>query len=478
MRRGSLVGPLILILIGGLFLMNNLRPELPLLEILANYWPFLLIGWGALRLLEIFYWLIRGQSLPSAGISGGEWVLIVFLSLVGSGLYAARRYTSDWPSSRIMMRGVEVFGATFDFPVAEQKQPAGKAPRVVIESVRGNVRLIGTDAQEVKINGRKTVRAFHQSDADDADRKSPVELTNQGDRVTIRSIQDRIGRDQRLSVDLEVAVPRGASIEARGRYGDFDISDIQGTVDIDSENAGVRLQNIGNNVRVDLRRSDIVRATNIKGTLDLKGRGQDIEFENIEGQVTVNGGYSGEIQFRKLAKPVHFEGTQTELRVERIPGQVRLALGDLTASDLVGPIRLTARSRDVHLSNFRESVEISLDRGDIELRPMRTPLSKMEVETRAGNVELALPAGARFDLKATTRRGEVQNDYGAPLRGESGGEGKNRGESLTGAVGPGPEVRILTHRGRVVVRKGSAELELERPPAPPAAKSELTPKDQ
>jgi DUF4097 and DUF4098 domain-containing protein YvlB len=80
-------------------------------------------------------------------------------------------------------------------------------------------------------------------------------------------------------------------VETRGRYGDFDISDIAGEVKVSSDNAGVRLQNIGGEVRVDLRRSDIVRAVNVKKSVEVsvKGRGEDLELEGIEGPVVVNG---------------------------------------------------------------------------------------------------------------------------------------------------------------------------------------------
>jgi len=54
-------------------------------------------------------------------------------------------------------------------------------------------------------------------------------------------------------------------------------------------------------VRIDLRKSDIVRAVNVKGLVDIKGHGSDIDLQNIEGQVTVTGAYSGEIQFRNLS---------------------------------------------------------------------------------------------------------------------------------------------------------------------------------
>jgi len=257
----------------------------------------------------------------------------------------------------------------------------------------------------------------------------------------------------RLTADMEIMVPKGASIEAHGRYGDFDITEINGNVEIISDNAGVRLQNIGGDARIDLRRSDVVRATGVKGAFDLKGHGADIDLQNIDGQVTIGGTYSGVIQFRNLAKPLRFNGQQTDLSIEKLPGQVRMALGDFTASNLIGPITLTTRSRDVQISDFTNSLTVSLERGDIELRPGKLPLARMDVETRSGDIELSVPAAAKLDLTASTARGDATNDFGSPLRVESSG----RGSAVKGSISGGPTVNVHTERGTVVVRKASID---------------------
>ncbi len=41
MRR-SITGPLIMLFIGGLFLWRNFHPEVPVFDLLSQYWPFLL----------------------------------------------------------------------------------------------------------------------------------------------------------------------------------------------------------------------------------------------------------------------------------------------------------------------------------------------------------------------------------------------------------------------------------------------------
>ena len=157
MRRASVVGPLILIAIGVLFLSRNLYPDLPLMDLLARYWPFLLIGWGILRLVEILFWAVTSKPLPRSGVSGGEWVLVVFLVLIGWTAYTAQVHSNWFRTNRINIGGLEMFGEAFDYPIAGEKASIGKTPQIVIESFRGNVRIAGADVENVKVAGRKTV---------------------------------------------------------------------------------------------------------------------------------------------------------------------------------------------------------------------------------------------------------------------------------------------------------------------------------
>ena len=454
MRRASVVAPLLLIAIGALFLARNMYPELQLIDYLAKYWPFLLIGWGVLRLAEILFWASTDKQLPPRGISGGEWVLVFFLCLFGATLHTVRGFSTWWPRSGITMGGLDMFGESFEYPLNAEK-PASKAPRVVIDSFRGNARITGVDTDAVKVTGRKTIRSLDQENADRANRDSPFEITGDANQIEVHTNQDRVSGNMRVTAEMEILVPKGATIEAHGRTGDFDITDIGGAVEITSDNAGVRLQNIGGDARIDLRRSDIVRAVNVKGAVDLKGgRGSDIELQNVDGPVTITGTYSGVVQFRNLSKPLRYNGAQgTDLNIEKLPGQVRMALGDFTASNLVGPARFSTRSRDVQISDFTNSLEVSVDRGHIELRPGRLPLARIDAHTRSGDVELALPAGAKFDLTASTARGDVTNDYGPPLKLDN----EHRGAALRGSVSGGPVVNVQTERGNVVVRKASVD---------------------
>lgn len=470
MRPRSIVAPLLLIAVGTLFLVRNLWPEIPMFEMFARYWPFLLIIWGSARLLEVLVWHFTGRPLPVQGVSGGEWIVIVFLCVFGSLSFWGSNAYSRWPNSRISVRGLEIFGERFEFPV-NAEQSAGKASRVVLDLGRGNVTVVGGDGDKIKITGHKTIQAYNQTDADRGDKEAPVEIVPMGDQIVIRTNQEKIDKNRRASADLEIAIPRNLSFEGRGRYGDFDIRDIAANVEINSDNSGVRLQNIGGGAKIELRRSDIVRAVNVKGNVDIKGRGQDIELEGIAGQVTVNGSYSGELSFRNVAKPLRFESSNTEVRVEQTTGLVKIALGNISAENVQGPVKVRTKVADVQLRDFSQTAEVQLERGDIEIRPSATH-GRIDAKTDNGSVDLVVTQGAKFDLTATTKRGEINNDFGAPLKLES--EGRN--STLRGSTG-GPSIHLETERGEITVRRagqnetsaprGVLPKKLPEPPAPP-----------
>ena len=141
MRHRSLTGPLLLLVIGGLFLWRNLHPETPVFELLAQYWPFLLIGWGLIRLVEVAVW----RDSRSDGFTGGEIVLVILVCMAGSGIWAAHQNGIHFDTSRLIWGGTQ-----YDYPLSASA-PAGNATRIVFENPRGNIKVNGADVKEVTV---------------------------------------------------------------------------------------------------------------------------------------------------------------------------------------------------------------------------------------------------------------------------------------------------------------------------------------
>jgi DUF4097 and DUF4098 domain-containing protein YvlB len=465
--RGSIAGPLVLITIGVLFLMHTIWPEFSVGDIISRYWPFLLIAWGVLQLIEVTIRFSRNTPIPTSGVSGGGWFLVAIICIAGLGFFEVHRPDNWWRRAGID-KGVEMFGDAHDYEVAVITKAAGKNPKIIIENFRGDAKITGADVTEVSVTGHKTIRALDEGEANRADAATPLEVVNDGNNIIIRCNQSNAKGRTRIATDLDITVPRGSAIEANGRQGDFQINSVTGNVDIVSESAGVRIQDVDGSVKVDTRGSDIVRCTNVKGTVDLKGRGTDVELEKIGGQVSVLGTYSGTVSMRDLAKPLRLEGMQTDLSVQKLPGQIRMERGTFSGENLEGPIQLTTKSTDVEINGFTDSLQLEVDKGDIDLRPSRLPLAKMNVRTRSGNIEMAMPESAKFDLKAATDHGDIENEFGEPLKQASYGNGAK----LEGMVGTGPNLSLVTERGTITVRKASANSTSDKLPGKAKAGSD------
>jgi DUF4097 and DUF4098 domain-containing protein YvlB len=382
----------------------------------------------------------RCRPIPEP--AGFFWVILILIGLAIWGSQNGLRFGNLNAPGTIGM-----LGSGFDYGVSANSSTDGVS-RLVLDNINGDLTVHGGDGFNVQVTGHKTVRAFSHNEADRADKQSTVHLERQGDSLVLRADQPAHPGMLSISTDLDIAVPRGLNLEVRGR-GDLDIGDMAGTVNVTDSRGDVRLNNIGKDVRVQAARGGLVRTAGVKGSVDIQGRGDDVQLENVDGPVTVNGEFSGTLEFRGLTKPLHFESSHSDFRAEQVPGSITMDLGDLKLDNVVGPVKFRTGTRDISAVDVANSLELNVDRGDIEVSASKSPLPKMDVHTRNGDVELTLPANAGFDLDGKTGTGEVENDYGSPLESHNDG----RSATIRGRVGSGPQLAIVTDRGTLSVKK-------------------------
>lgn len=448
--RRSLAGPLILIAIGILFLIRAVLPNFSVGHVFAEYWPYLLIAWGAIELMEVSVRYLAGASAPLRTISGGGWFVVFVICCAGLLAHAAWQPHTWWHRFSFQ-EGVRMFGDEHTYPIPPAEKNVGPSPHVIIESFHGDAKITGADGSTISLAGHKAIRAFHGNKADAANAATPVEMALDGNTVVIRCNQDQADARTPVRTNLEISVPKGASVEAAGDHGDFDISGLTGGVDLTTRGGSAHVDDIGGGVTIDTHRSDLIRCTGVKGAAVVRGDGNDVELDGISGPVNIEGRYPGTVSLRHLSRPVHVSNFRTDFEAAKIAGEVRLGGGDLNAREITGPVKLAAHATDVSLKGFAGTIEISVDRGDVVLAPQRLPLSAMVVRTRAGNIDLVLPPAAAFTLTAFAHHGDVQNQFSDALQETDEGPGQR----LAGSVGNGPQLNLVTGSGDITVRKAS-----------------------
>jgi hypothetical protein len=94
-------------------------------------------------------------------------------------------------------------------------------------------------------------------------------------------------------------------------------------------------------------------------------------------------------------------------------------------------------------------VDIEVGRGDVELKPEKGKLARIDVKSHEGNVDVSLPTDGTFSLKASAQQGDINNDYGDGLIADTEG----RANSLRSPKEEGPAIVLTSDRGEISVRK-------------------------
>jgi hypothetical protein len=448
-RRRSLAGPVILIVLGILFLLGNLGYLSwgRLGYLFARYWPVLIILWGLIKLVE--HYEAQRQGYHPRGLGFGGAMFLIFLVVVGLAASSAWHYRGVLSDELQIDHGeFTLFGNPYNYTdELQQTFPAGASLRVV--SDRGDVRLIAWDQNNIKIAVQKKVIADSQSAADKVNAATRPTITVAGDTVTVNANTSGATANHRVDTNLEIYLPRTAAAEIATAHGTVSVHDHQADLKISNSHGDVDVGGIQGNVTLSMRGGS-VRAENVKGDLALSGRVSDVTVENLQGNVRLSGDFFGTTRLTKVSNSIRFQSSRTDMELAKLDGELVLESGDLRASSLAGPTRVVTRSKDIRLDNFTGNVHIEDNNSDIELTPGKLPLGNMQITNRRGRIQLVLPANAAFQLDAHASRGEISSDFpGLNV------ENHAHESQARGAVGSGgPQIQLSTERGDIEIRKG------------------------
>ncbi|QCR22582.1 DUF4097 family beta strand repeat-containing protein [Pontibacter sp. SGAir0037] len=139
--------------------------------------------------------------------------------------------------------------------------------------------------------------------------------------------------------------------------------------------------------------------------------------------------------------------------------------GDLTVSNVNGNLELDNVNGNIILENVSGNAVANTTNGKVQANFLRWDSQKpMAFSTLNGNVDITVPANAKFDVKLSSDRGEIFTDFDiaaqkasakAGGRTDSGIYKVTLAEFITGKVnGGGSEIMIKNMNGNIYLRKG------------------------
>jgi DUF4097 and DUF4098 domain-containing protein YvlB len=446
--RRSIAGPLVLIVIGLVFLLRNMGVRLPIWHWFGHWWPLLLILWGVIRLIE--HSMAQREGYRRAGIGAGSILLLVLIVTVG----LSAHYSSDidWGGVRDQIQMDDdlggMFGTAYTFEdTLEQSFPAKGTLRVVCD--HGSLNISPSDGNTLRVVVHKKLYAQNQNDANKYNNGSKPQITVEGSEVRLNANTSGAG-DHAVQSDMDIFVPRDAVLDIASKRGDVTINGHKTDVRISLQRGDVTLDEIAGSAKINLEKGS-VRISKVSGDLDVEGHIDNVTVDDVAGAVHLRGDFFQDIRLSKIAKTATFKSERSDMEFASVPGEIEIATDSVRGNDLNGPSRLVTRSKEIHLEDVSGDLQVETSNGEIDVHASsKLPVGKMTITGKHGDITLTLPANAGFQIEANTRKGDITSDFGAIKVNE------NKGTSeASGTVGNGAsKLQITADTGDIRISKG------------------------
>jgi DUF4097 and DUF4098 domain-containing protein YvlB len=462
LRRGSIVGPLIILAVGIVFLLAQMGRLSwgQSLEWYGRWWPAVLIAAGVVLLIE---WAIDQQRDSAVGnprvVGGGVVFLLILLALAGLSSRAVE-YGLNWRDHTFGNGYTKLdylFGDRHDADSSMTwAMPA--ASTLVIRNPHGDVTVSGSSSDgQVHVNVHTQTYAWKDSDVEQKAKELQPTFSSDGGILTLN-----VNSVEGGEADLVLEIPRSAAVTIQADRGDVTVNEMSAPVTISANHGDVDVSGIDNSVTLHVNDDDAsVTLHSIRGPVSVEGHSGDIEISEVTGDLTLQGDFFGSTDLEHINGAVHFGTSRTQFSAARLDEEFSVDKDSLDASELLGPVVLTTADKNITLDRVQGSVEVSNRNGSVELTNA-APLDAISIHNQHGSVDIGLPGNVGFELNAQTRNGDMENDFGLTPGGD------NEAHTLRGRVaGGGPTVTIATTDGDVTVRRSTVAPLPPVPPSPP-----------
>ncbi|MEO6983106.1 MAG: DUF5668 domain-containing protein, partial [Edaphobacter sp.] len=353
LRRGSIVGPILIITIGVIFLLiqTGRMESHRFWDWYGHWWPVLFVAAGIVMLLEWIFDQYVGSAEPRyrRRLGSGVFFLLLLLGFTGiifSGIQKG--------SHSFFHRGFGINQDNLDQflgdkhesdQVLSQAFPAGTT--LSVDNPRGDVTVTGSsDDNQIHIAVHKQVYTRSDSEADAKAQRLSPQITTSGNILVLTVPSLEGGR-----TDLTITVPPAAPSTITANHGDVHVSGIRGAVFVTANHGDTDLSAITGPVSTHINNGgSSLSAHSITGTVAIEGHGNDLTLSDLSGPVIISGEFYGSAHLEHIRGPIKMRTSRTDFQLARLDGQIdsssNASNADLSASEAVGPLTLNTRNRN------------------------------------------------------------------------------------------------------------------------------------
>ena len=435
----ALVLGILLIATGVLFLAQNLF-DYSLFRLLqrsvvlfADYWPLLLVLWGGLKVYQRF------AQPGRARVSAFEIVLLILVVITGLSFSAGRRLLEELSGEKLEdivgLSSISLVGAPAHRFAGEARFALGAAEEIAIVNPGGYVKVQGGAGTEIEVQLIK--RVHHESESEASAVASGVELDFDANGTVARLTVVRPEGKTPVECDLDVRIPKGASVTIENRRGRVSAFDIEGPVRIETGHDGIEAGNLTGGLKATTRHGEI-RVTGVSGTVELKNRGGAIVAEDVDGDLLAETSH-GRLVAEDVTGKAALENRHAPIQISRIGGDVRVTAqhAEVSVETAGANVAITNTNGPIFVRGVRATLTIEATNAPIQARDIS---GDVRIDNRDKAVTLV---GVRGAARVTSPRSPVTaEDIEGPLEIENSHD----------------DVRVLEFGSSLAVRSTHAEV--------------------
>ena len=398
----------------------------------------------------------------------------------------------DWPASSRDKRVEKSFAVAGRLVSLE-----GGAADIVVTAIDGDQARLVVELEYWSSNDEWMQRVESAFDVELRETSGEVsmriaEMPDAGKKGWLKRIFD--SSETFYSVEMSLEVPRGTDLAIENRYGDVEVDNIGGRLDLANTSGDVFASGIIGDADIensygDATISDVegnltltvssgtLKATQITGDAKLSSRYGEVEVSEVTGSLDLESS-SSEIEVKRVGGPTVIVGSYADARVQDIGGSIKIEIssGNIELTQVRGEAEVASSYGTVRIEGVNEALVLRSSSGEVEVRDIggnarvENSYGTVVVEDVGGSVEINNPSGGvtvegisgDLSIRSSYEAIRVQKvtgdlDVSATSAGVSAEEIGGRAEvttsyagvELTGIGGP---VGIRNQSGRVEVR--------------------------
>ncbi|MBP1595075.1 MAG: hypothetical protein H6Q05_452 [Acidobacteria bacterium] len=385
-RRPSLLGGLLWLALGVLFLLRNLGIGPDLWVLAGRYWPILLILLGLGKVVD-YYRQKEGISAKFGEVFGLLLVFIIGLAISRIPNSALR----DIFMSPIHIGGADVnLGTSYGY-TQESSYPLSPGLMVRVENTNGQVSVTPGIDGEIRVRLRKVV--FENEEVRAKEIAGEIQILGgeegkaEATAFVLRTNRDELSaKGYRFNTDMDIFVPKQVRLEINNSFGGVNVSnldcqlkaqtshqplevhDCSGGFILENRYGVSRLSNLTGNLSVVARRGRVT-VDEVKGNVEVREDGSPVVVSNVEGTLLVQNTDGGSIVVDHITQLVTIEAPGTQVTVSNLEDGVRISSSHrrVEVTDVKAGVVLSSGYATAVLKKIQGNVDIKSNSDRITL---------------------------------------------------------------------------------------------------------------